>query len=114
MGPTGIGGSYISEKVPVRGTRHVGTGVRSAYPYHLDEFPYRMECGTLNVMDVPGLHAGHHDVYAAIEDRRFVDAFKEKMQSEPMFDVVQFLTEFYGVAERPKGEHKPFSNLDLD
>ncbi len=58
MGPTGIGGSYIGENVPIKGTRHGGTGVRSAYPYHLDEFPYRMECGTLNIVGVAGLHAG--------------------------------------------------------
>ena len=58
MGPTGIGGSYIGEKVDIKGTRHGGTGVRSAYPYHLDEFPYRMECGTLNIVGVAGLNAG--------------------------------------------------------
>jgi len=58
MGPTGIGGSYIGEEVPIRGTRHGGTGVRSAYPYHLEEFPYRMECGTLNIIGVAGLNAG--------------------------------------------------------
>lgn len=58
MGPTGIGGSYIGEEVPIRGTRFGGTGVRSAYPYHLEEFPYRMECGTLNIIGVAGLNAG--------------------------------------------------------
>ena len=58
MGPTGIGGSYIRENVPIRGKRYGGTGVRSAHPFHLEEFPYRMECGTLNVMGVAGLHAG--------------------------------------------------------
>lgn len=58
MGPTGIGGSYISDDVPVRGTRYGGTGVRSAYRFHLEEFPYRMECGTLNIVGVAGLHAG--------------------------------------------------------
>ncbi|MCP4709312.1 MAG: aminotransferase class V-fold PLP-dependent enzyme [Planctomycetes bacterium] len=58
MGPTGIGGSYIAENVPIRGTRFGGTGVRSAYPFHLEEFPYRMECGTLNLVGVVGLHAG--------------------------------------------------------
>jgi selenocysteine lyase/cysteine desulfurase len=58
MGPTGIGGSYICEEVPIRGTRFGGTGVRSAYPFHLKEFPYRMECGTLNIVGVAGLHAG--------------------------------------------------------
>lgn len=59
FGPTGIGGSYIGEHVPIKGTRFGGTGVRSAYPFHLEEFPYRMECGTLNIVGVAGLHAGN-------------------------------------------------------
>lgn len=58
MGPTGIGGSYICEDVPIRGTRAGGTGVKSAYPYHLEEFPYRMEVGTVNIIGVAGLNAG--------------------------------------------------------
>ena len=58
MGPTGIGGSYIREDVPITGTRFGGTGVRSAYPFHLEEFPYRMECGTLNIVGIAGLLAG--------------------------------------------------------
>ncbi|MDD5509018.1 MAG: aminotransferase class V-fold PLP-dependent enzyme [Bacteroidales bacterium] len=59
FGPTGIGGSYIGEEVPIRGTRFGGTGVRSAYPFHLEEFPYRMEVGTLNIVGVAGLCAGN-------------------------------------------------------
>lgn len=58
MGPTGIGGSYIGEDVSIKGTRYGGTGVRSAYPFHLEEFPYRMECGTLNIVGIAGLLAG--------------------------------------------------------
>ncbi len=58
MGPTGIGGSYVMEGVPVRITRFGGTGVRSAQKSHLEEFPYRLECGTLNIMGVAGLNAG--------------------------------------------------------
>lgn len=58
MGPTGIGGSYVMENVPVRGTRFGGTGVRSAQKTHLEEFPYRLECGTLNIVGVAGLYAG--------------------------------------------------------
>ncbi len=58
MGPTGIGGSYVMENVPVRYTRFGGTGVRSAVKTHLDEFPYRLECGTLNIVGVAGLNAG--------------------------------------------------------
>jgi len=58
MGPTGIGGSYIMNDVPVEGTRFGGTGVRSAVKTHLKEFPYRMECGTLNLLGVAGLYRG--------------------------------------------------------
>jgi len=58
MGPTGIGGSYVMKDLPVKGTRFGGTGVRSAQKTHLSEFPYRLECGTLNLVGVAGLHAG--------------------------------------------------------
>ena len=58
MGPTGIGGSYVMENVPVKYTRFGGTGVRSAVKTHLEEFPYRLECGTLNIIGVAGLNAG--------------------------------------------------------
>ncbi|MBP7850849.1 MAG: aminotransferase class V-fold PLP-dependent enzyme [Lentimicrobiaceae bacterium] len=58
MGPTGIGGSYVMDHVPVRYTRYGGTGVRSAQETHLEEFPYRLECGTINLLGVAGLNAG--------------------------------------------------------
>lgn len=58
MGPTGIGGSYVTGELPVRGTRFGGTGVRSAQKTHLTEYPYRLECGTLNIVGVAGLYAG--------------------------------------------------------
>jgi len=57
LGPTGIGGSYVAENVPIRATRFGGTGVRSAQRTHLDEFPYRLEYGTLNTLGVAGLNA---------------------------------------------------------
>jgi cysteine desulfurase family protein len=58
MGPTGIGGSYVMDSLPVKGTRFGGTGVRSAVKTHLEEFPYRLECGTMNLVGVAGLNAG--------------------------------------------------------
>jgi cysteine desulfurase / selenocysteine lyase len=58
MGPTGIGGMYTAENIPIRPMRIGGTGVHSAQRTHLEEFPYRMECGTLNILGVAGLHAG--------------------------------------------------------
>jgi len=58
LGPTGIGGLYVREGIEIRHTRAGGTGVRSAVKTHLDEYPYRLEYGTLNTMGVAGLHAG--------------------------------------------------------
>jgi cysteine desulfurase/selenocysteine lyase len=76
MGPTGIGGSYVGEAVPIRGTRFGGTGVRSAYPFHLEEFPYRMEVGTLNIVGVAGLAAGQR----WIEEQGMENIHKEEMR----------------------------------
>jgi cysteine desulfurase family protein len=56
LAPTGIGGLYVAEGIEVKQTRAGGTGVRSAHPYHLDEYPYRLEIGTPNVLGVLGLH----------------------------------------------------------
>lgn len=58
LGPTGIGGLYVREGIEIRHTRAGGTGVRSAVRPHLDEYPYRLEYGTLNTLGVAGLHAG--------------------------------------------------------
>jgi cysteine desulfurase family protein len=58
LGPTGIGGLYVREGIEIRHTRAGGTGVRSAVRTHLDEYPYRLEYGTLNVLGVAGLLAG--------------------------------------------------------
>ncbi len=58
LGPTGIGGLYVREGIDIRHTRAGGTGVRSADRMHLNEYPYRLEYGTGNVMGIAGLHAG--------------------------------------------------------
>ena len=56
LAPTGSGGLYVRDGVDVRPTRFGGTGVNSAHPYHLDEYPYRLEAGTGNVLGIAGLH----------------------------------------------------------
>ena len=58
LGPTGIGGLYVREGVTIRQTRAGGTGVRSADRLHLEEYPYRLEYGTPNILGAAGLHAG--------------------------------------------------------
>lgn len=87
MGPTGIGGLCVQEHVDIRHTRAGGTGVRSAYPLHLDEYPYRLEYGTPNILGIAGLHAGLGWIQkrglAAIHEhemhltRRLVDGLRE-------------------------------------
>lgn len=58
FGPTGTGGICIADDAEIRGTIFGGTGVQSAYPYHLEEYPYRLEAGTLNLAGIAGLSAG--------------------------------------------------------
>ena len=58
LGPTGIGGMYVRDGVEIRHTRAGGTGVKSAQLHHLEEYPYRLEYGTLNMVGVAGLLAG--------------------------------------------------------
>jgi cysteine desulfurase/selenocysteine lyase len=58
MGSTGIGGLCIGKQVEVRQLRSGGTGVRSVEPYHLQEYPWRLEFGTPNMVGVAALWAG--------------------------------------------------------
>ncbi len=88
MGCTGIGGLCVRSHLDIRQTRSGGTGVRSAYPYHLEDYPFRMEFGTPNMVGVASLWAAQdwieekggvesiyaHEIRLA---RRLVDGFKQ-------------------------------------
>jgi cysteine desulfurase family protein len=58
LAPTGTGGICVADDANIRGSLFGGTGVRSAHPYHLEEYPYRLEAGTLNLAGIAGLSAG--------------------------------------------------------
>lgn len=58
FGPTGTGGICVADDAEIKGTIYGGTGVRSAVPLHLEEYPYRLEAGTLNLAGIAGLNAG--------------------------------------------------------
>ena len=58
MGSMGIGGLCIRKHVEVKRVRSGGTGVRSLDPYHLEEYPWRLEYGTPNLVGVASLWAG--------------------------------------------------------
>ncbi len=87
MGSMGIGGMCVRRHVCLRHTRAGGTGVRSAFPYHLDEYPWRMEYGTPNMVGVAALWAGQdwldengvENIHARemTLTRRLVEGFRE-------------------------------------
>ncbi len=58
MGSMGIGGLCIRKHVEVKQVRSGGTGVRSANPFHLEEYPWRLEYGTPNMVGIASLWAG--------------------------------------------------------
>ena len=58
LGPTGTGGICVADDAEIASSMWGGTGVRSADPYHLEEYPWRLEAGTLNVLGIAGLSAG--------------------------------------------------------
>ncbi len=58
FGPSGTGGICVADDAEVKATIYGGTGVRSAFPFHLEEYPYRLEAGTLNIAGIAGLNAG--------------------------------------------------------
>jgi len=76
LAPTGIGGLYVREGVEVRPTRFGGTGVNSVHPYHLDEYPYRLEAGTGNVLGIAGLHFAQ----AYIARRGLAEIYRHEME----------------------------------
>jgi selenocysteine lyase/cysteine desulfurase len=57
LGPTGIGGLMLDPELNPESTRFGGTGVDSKNPYHTQEYPYRLEAGTINLLGVLGLEA---------------------------------------------------------
>jgi cysteine desulfurase family protein len=76
LAPTGIGGLYVREGVGIRPTRFGGTGVNSVDPYHLEEYPYRMEAGTGNVLGIAGLHFAQ----AYIAERGMENIYRHEME----------------------------------
>jgi len=76
LAPTGIGGHYVREGVTVRQTRYGGTGVKSAYPYHLEEYPFRLEVGTANLLGIAGLYFGQE----YIAKRGMAEIYRHEME----------------------------------
>jgi cysteine desulfurase family protein len=76
LAPTGTGGVCVADDAEIRGTIFGGTGVRSADPYHLTEFPYRLEAGTQNLAGIAGLAAG----LDWVEERGLENIYRHEMK----------------------------------
>lgn len=76
FGPTGTGGLCVADDAEIRGTIYGGTGVRSAVPYHLTEYPYRLEAGTQNLAGIAGLAAG----LGWIEERGIDNIYRHELE----------------------------------
>lgn len=57
-GPTGIGGLAIHPDLDIRSSRFGGTGVDSRNLVHTQDFPHRLEAGTINLLGILGLAEG--------------------------------------------------------
>lgn len=57
FGPTGIGGICVADDAEISSSLYGGTGVRSADPFQVDEWPHRLEAGTPNLGGIAGLDA---------------------------------------------------------
>lgn len=87
MGSMGIGGLCIRKHVEVKQTRSGGSGVNSIHAYHPDEYPWRLEYGTPNLVGIASLWAGQDWLdESGVEQvheremklaRRLVDGFRQ-------------------------------------
>ena len=91
FGPAGTGGLCIADDAAIEGTIYGGTGVKSAYPYHLEEYPYRLEAGTLNMGGIAGLMAGLNWV----EDKGLDNIYSHEMKLIEM--LINGLKEINGI-----------------
>ncbi len=57
FGPMGVGGMIVRQGIEVRPARVGGTGVDSISPFQPDEYPFRLEAGTVSVPGIAGLNA---------------------------------------------------------
>ncbi len=55
LGPTGIGGLVISPEIDPRPTRYGGTGIDSESPFQPQDYPSRLEAGTINLLGILSL-----------------------------------------------------------
>ncbi len=111
LGPTGIGGLAVGPDLPIRSVRWGGTGVKSAVRTHLDEFPYRLEVGTLNTVGIAGLL----EAARWLGRRNLAQLRAEEMELARI--LIEGLRDIAGVTVHPAGwseRHLPVVTCNVD
>lgn len=97
LGPTGIGGVLLSPELNPESTRFGGTGVDSRSLFHPQEYPHRLEAGTLNLFGALALDACLDYVECSqpasyVREMRLLDRLKgglEKLSRVQLYGVEQ-------------------------
>ncbi len=112
MGPSGIGGMYVRDGIEIAPLRYGGTGVRSEHPDHLDEYPWRLECGTLNLFGVAALSASQD----WLDGRGGVDriASEERGLTEHLLRGLSSIDGVRVYGDTRAEEHLPVVSLNVD
>ena len=111
FGPTGIGGICVAKDAVIYASRWGGTGVKSALRFHLEEYPYRLEAGTLNSMGIAGLLAGQE----FIESRGGPEAIHESemILMKRLWDGIKDLDDVILYCARSLEGHIPVLSMNI-
>jgi len=75
LGPTGTGGLVLASNLHPRATRFGGTGIDSTNPLQPDEYPSRLEAGTINMLGILCL-----DETLTFVQEHMSERYKQEMQ----------------------------------
>jgi len=112
-GPTGIGGLYVSQGIDIEPTRQGGTGVKSAVRTHLYEYPYRLECGTMNLMGVAGLNGGNKFITRQGLDNIHIKEMKLYKKLRDGFQNIDGV-KIYCADPKNDDKHLPVVSINID
>ena len=83
FGPSGIGGMIVAENIDIHPIRTGGTGVNSVSPFHPEEYPHRLEVGTISIPGIAGLHAAQKwfAKLGELQSTNYPDTHQEKCEA---------------------------------
>jgi len=111
MGPSGIGGFYVSEKVNIKPTRFGGTGIDSLQRTQPEKYPYRLECGAINIIGVAGLYAGQNWIF----EKAMENIYRQEMQLWKMLrDGLEQIEGIHLYCATSEIQHLPILALNIE